>query len=109
MHKLTELSVQAFETSTRSGFLAAYWDANRLLSTMSAEALLSKLMLVTTELAEAAEEVRVDSRAKFFEELADVIIRVLDLCGTNSVDIGALVEAKMTKNKSRAHKHEKVV
>lgn len=41
------------------------------------------------------------------EELADVIIRVLDLCAAHGLDIGPAVIQKMAYNATRPHKHGK--
>jgi NTP pyrophosphatase (non-canonical NTP hydrolase) len=38
-------------------------------------------------------------------ELADVIIRIGDLCGAYGIDLDAAVKAKMTFNKTRPHRH----
>lgn len=38
-------------------------------------------------------------------ELADVIIRILDFCAENGIDIGAAVSTKMVYNETRAFRH----
>jgi len=38
-------------------------------------------------------------------ELADIIIRVLDICGAYGVDIDAAVESKMEFNETREVRH----
>ena len=43
----------------------------------------------------------------FEDELADVIIRVLDLCAFKGIDIESHIKAKMRYNASRPHKHGK--
>lgn len=43
----------------------------------------------------------------FGEELADIIIRTLDLAGYYDLDIGFLITEKMAKNKERPRKHGK--
>lgn len=79
------------------------------------------LMLVVTELAEAAESLRrgssltpckeVPSICHLEEELADVVIRVLDLAGSyeavygHPLDIGRAVEEKVKYNMTRPHRH----
>lgn len=40
-------------------------------------------------------------------ELADVVIRVLDFCGANDIDLQSIVLEKLAYNASRAHKHGK--
>ena len=43
----------------------------------------------------------------FEDELADTIIRVLDLCAFKGIDIQAHIKAKMRYNALRPHKHGK--
>lgn len=43
----------------------------------------------------------------FTEELADVIIRALDLAGYYELKVGDAVVAKIEKNANRPHKHNK--
>lgn len=38
-------------------------------------------------------------------ELADIIIRVLDICGLYGIDIESAVKAKMAYNQTRPHRH----
>ena len=67
--------------------------------------MLGKLMLVVTELSEAAEAVRHNDFENFKEELADAFIRLLDICGTLDIDIEAEIHKKMHKNQSRPLRH----
>lgn len=71
------------------------------------DAMLGKLMLLTTEVAEAAEAVRHCDPENFREELADVMIRLLDIAGTTGTDLEAEVHEKMNKNAARPHRHGK--
>jgi len=78
-----------------------------------------QLMLIVTELAEAMEEVRLKPReglrvglsdpegkpCGFPSEIADVFIRLFDLCGSLGIDIEAAVDAKMAYNLNRSYKH----
>lgn len=41
------------------------------------------------------------------DELADIIIRCLDFCGANNIDIDFHIQAKMRYNSLRPHKHGK--
>ncbi|MDD2962553.1 MAG: hypothetical protein PHQ65_12030 [Bacteroidales bacterium] len=43
----------------------------------------------------------------FEDELADVVIRVLDLCAFKDIDIESHIKAKMRYNALRPHKHGK--
>ena len=67
--------------------------------------ILSWMMLVTTEVAEAAEAVRVGDKKNFAEELADVCIRVFDCAATLGIDLEQEIADKMEKNKNRPLKH----
>lgn len=73
---------------------------------VDAQRLLALLMLVTTEVAEAAEEVRRGtSEEKFTEELADVCIRVFDLAGLLNLKLHATILEKMHTNLARPIRH----
>jgi NTP pyrophosphatase (non-canonical NTP hydrolase) len=67
--------------------------------------MLGKLMLVVTEISEAAEAVRSGDMANFEEELADAYIRMCDIVKATGIDINAAIEAKMLKNEQRPVKH----
>lgn len=75
--------------------------------------MLGKLMLVVSEVAEAAEAVRAyedgpaDALINFEEELADTIIRLMDICGTMGIDIDEAIKTKMMKNWGRPDLHGK--
>ena len=69
---------------------------------------LHKLMLVVTEVAEAAEAVTHSDIENFTEEMADAVIRMLDLTGTMGIDIAGAIAAKMAVNEVRPYKHGKV-
>jgi hypothetical protein len=70
--------------------------------------MLGKLMLVVTEISEAAEAVRKNDLANFGEEIADAYIRLSEIVGTMEIDIQSIIEAKMDKNESRPFKHGKL-
>ena len=69
------------------------------------EAMLGKLMLVTSELGEASEAVRKNDISNFKEEIADAIIRLLDIAGSMQMDIETVVQAKMKVNEGRPERH----
>lgn len=83
--------------------------------------LIEALMLVVSEAAEALEEHR-HGRAPaevYYEtgtngrpkpcgipsELADIVIRVADMCGRWGIDLGAAVEEKLAYNATRPYRH----
>lgn len=73
-------------------------------------------MLMVTELSEAYEEYREGMTVDtiYFKdgkpegipvELADVIIRIMDFCGHNGIDIEQVITTKMDYNRTRPHRH----
>lgn len=69
---------------------------------------LAMLMLITTEVAEAAEACRKGDFENISEECADIIIRVLDFCGGLNIDIYTAINEKMAKNVNRPRLHGKL-
>ena len=69
--------------------------------------MLEKLMLVVTEVAEAAEAWRNDSTFGFDEEIADTFIRLMDICGSLGIDIEVEIGEKMAENENRPYLHGK--
>ena len=67
--------------------------------------ILSWLMLITTEVAEAAEAVRINDKINFAEELADIVIRVFDCAEATGVNIEQEIVNKVDKNLARKYKH----
>lgn len=70
-------------------------------------------MLAVTELAEAMEAYRdgnptsekINGFSKVEEELADTIIRILDLAGGMGYDIEGALAAKIVYNETRPYRH----
>jgi NTP pyrophosphatase (non-canonical NTP hydrolase) len=76
------------------------------------------LMLIVTEVAEAMEDYRdgnmweaipnEDPPGKptgFVSEIADIVIRIGDLCGYLGIDLDGAVQRKMAYNATRSHRH----
>ena len=120
MKTLNKLRDEIHEYAISKGF----WDKERETGTL--------LMLCVSELAEAMEADRKDRYADleliekdkedfidfkwsfensikdtFEDELADTIIRILDLCGAKGIDIEKHIELKMKYNATREKMHGK--
>lgn len=65
----------------------------------------AKLALIHSEASEALEALRVNDLPLFEEELADTLIRVLDLAGGLWIDMDTVVRIKLAKNRGRGHRH----
>jgi len=63
------------------------------------------LALIHSEVSEALEGFRANDKANFEEELADVIIRVLDCATGLDFDLDKAVNAKLKKNRERGFRH----
>lgn len=65
----------------------------------------NSLLLIHAEVSEAVEALRKEDINNFEEELADVAIRLFDLCGYHEINLGQAVDKKMEKNRKRSYRH----
>lgn len=63
------------------------------------------LALIHSEVSEALEADRKGDSENFREELADVCIRIFDLCGAKDIDLERAILEKMERNRGRSYKH----
>ncbi|MBS4191771.1 hypothetical protein KHA94_16395 [Bacillus sp. FJAT-49705] len=93
MKMINELCKQAYETAKSKG----WHDEPRETGTL--------LALIHSEVSEALEADRKGDAENFLEEMADVCIRVFDLCGSRTLDLEKAIVDKMERNKGRTYKH----
>lgn len=98
---IEDLVRRAHDNACAKGF----WDGRRVSDPLH---VLAALMLITTEVAEAAEAVRLPDYGNLPEELADVCIRVFDLAGGLGIDLQREIEHKMNLNEGRPRLHGKM-
>ena len=67
----------------------------------------NRLMMICGEVGEAQEGLRHGDKDNFKEELADVMIRLADLCGGLEIDLEYEIKKKMEINSKRPYLHGK--
>ena len=63
------------------------------------------IALIHSEASESLEAFRRDDKENFVEEMADIVIRVLDCVGGFTNEFEAAVAKKMERNRERGHRH----
>lgn len=107
MLDIKELIEEAHSNAQRHGFWDHY-DNIEAWHIETKQAIISQfLMLIVSEVVEAQDGLRHADIDNFREELADVAIRLFDLCGGLGIDLEAEITKKMEKNKNRPYKHGK--
>ena len=111
---IKRLVIEAHENSLAHGFWEDIKDIKLLKSSfkndkisIDVNAINTRLLLTTCEVAEATEALRKNDRDNFREELADVCIRIFDLVGGLDIDLETEIIKKMEINKLREYKHGK--
>lgn len=106
MMKISDLVSQSYQTAFEKG----WWDGD-------SHNVPEKIALMHSELSEALEEYRKhkeldevyyreDGKPEgFIVELADVLIRIGDLCGRYDLNLENAIRIKMEFNKNRTYRH----
>ena len=117
---IDELVFEAHGTAIGKGWWDPYLPKHGILADRTRapdvppDGLAAKLALVHSEVSEALECVRDrDMYARtngakpegLPSELADIVIRVADLCGALGIDLDAAVREKLDYNRTRTHRH----
>ena len=105
--EIDDLVKKAHENAVKHGFWNNY--GNLIVGDdTTRQAFISQfLMLIVSEVSEAQEGLRRGDMDNFREELADVAIRLSDLCGGLGIDLESEIMKKIEKNKNRPYKHGK--
>lgn len=103
MTTIADLCQRAFTTAAAKGFHV--YTPRFGVPGQDVRHILSWLMLITTEVAEAAEAARIGDRENFAEECADIFIRLGNVCAALGIDLEAEVLKKMARNDARPALH----
>lgn len=114
MIDLLHLQTKIHDTAKAHG----WWDDFDIADTGAyARYISTKLALIHSEISEALEELRKtptvlmtyygkdDKPEGFGIELADAIIRIMDLCAALGIDLEKCIEEKMAYNETRSYRH----
>lgn len=115
---LEHLTRAAHSTAIAHGFYADHNDVMsalenggadmRLIEAADRDFTLSQISKIASECGEAVCAIQKGKEPEeVVEELADVVIRILDLCGHMEMPLGDILVRKMEYNKTRPYKHGK--
>jgi len=105
------VSIKRVQNEIHANAVAKGWWAG---VELGPEAIAAKLCLVHSEVSEALEEIRDGNLDRYFNgskpegfgiELADIVIRCLDLAAAMGIDLESEIETKMEYNRTRPYKH----
>lgn len=100
MNNLNQLGVEILAINVANG-----WDVCKPEDWADTNKIAAKLALIHSEVSEALEAIRHNDKENFTEEMADVLIRVLDTTAGLGLDMDTTVAVKLEKNRHRGYKH----
>lgn len=104
--EIKELTIHTLNNTNLNQLSVLFTEWRKLQGfTISRQQIPEKLMLIVSELAEALEYYRNNDNENFEIEIADVIIRTLDLCGGLKINIDNVIKQKMKYNFTRPYRH----
>ena len=122
MSNLNDLAIQCGEAAAMNGWHQHYYDLTHPLDPDTLlDHLVAKTALIGCEVSEAIEELRAGHTPNetyegtggkpegYPTELADIIIRTLDLAYMLNIDIHTAVQDKLRFNAGRPYKHGKAI
>ncbi len=101
-YALTELGREVLEINEANGWNVTTADTWNEPNKYRIPAILA---LIHSEVSEALEAYRKGDKENFIEELADTLIRLVDLTAGLEVDLAAAVKAKLAVNRTRGYRH----
>lgn len=90
-------AMEAYQTACEKG----WWDID------TDETIVVKFTLIADEVFEAIRELRVKDRVKAAKELADVIIRIMDVDERYGLGVADHIKPILAANKNRPYRHGK--
>ena len=100
VQRLDHLGQEIVEINRANG-----WDVFRPEDWLNTLKVATAIALIHSEASEAMEALRTNDLGNFAEELADVLIRVLDLSSGLGINIDQAVYDKLEQNKVRGYRH----
>lgn len=97
---------ETHENAKAKGFYDQVRNVGELVALIHAEC--SEVLEVMRKPSTLRKSEKIAAYFEIEEELADIIIRTMDLAEYLRCDLGGAVEAKMAYNKTRPHKHGKM-
>ncbi len=110
-----ELQNKVHANALKKGFWKDYAEVQLMKPVLKEEVYLAqylncvgqRLMLIASEVGEAEEALRTENMYNFQEEVADIVIRCMDLAGGLGFDLFEEIQRKHQYNLSRKYKHGK--